>query len=110
MAVPLDRNIRLVTKRDACLAQIHAAIEHLLKGEYECAITLAAAAEGQIEFEGPNVLWDRLKAKVPKEEEKKWTAVFNEHRDWLKHSTPQLPDEIEISEFEAVIFTVRAIT
>jgi hypothetical protein len=108
--VPLDRNTRSVTKRDACLAQIHGAIEHLWKGEYECAITLAGAAEGQIDTGGPDTFWERLKAKVPKEEEKEWTATFNAHRDWLKHNTLQFPDSIEIGEFEAVVFTVRAIT
>ena len=34
------------TKQLAALRQITAAIEHLHKREYECAITLAAAAEG----------------------------------------------------------------
>ena len=39
--VPIDTHIRLASMR-----QIHCAIEHLHRGDYECAITLAGAAEG----------------------------------------------------------------
>jgi hypothetical protein len=36
---------RPITKQHAALKQINAAISHLCAGEYECAITLAGAAE-----------------------------------------------------------------
>jgi hypothetical protein len=40
------REAKLITKKQASLRQLHAAIDHLHDGDYECAITLAGAAEG----------------------------------------------------------------
>ena len=39
--VPIDTHVRLASMR-----QIHCAIEHLHRGDFESAITLACAAEG----------------------------------------------------------------
>lgn len=39
---------RTITKKEAARRQITATIEHYEKGEYECAVTLAGAAEGQL--------------------------------------------------------------
>ena len=36
------------TIRVASMRQIHAAIDHLPRGDFECAITLAAAGEGML--------------------------------------------------------------
>src|SRR5688572_12962131 len=109
-AVYENRPTRLVSKKDACRAQIHAAIEHLWEGEYECAITLAGAAEGQIDDGGPDTMWERLKAKVPEDQKKEMMRQFNAYRDWLKHVTGELPEEIEIGEFETVVMLVRVTT
>jgi hypothetical protein len=42
-----DRVIK-TTKRLAAERQIHAAITHFQRGDFECAITLCSAAEGQM--------------------------------------------------------------
>ncbi len=99
-----------LSKQEAALRQIHAAIEHLWKEDFDSSITLAGAAEEQINFNGPDTLRERILAKVPLEERKELGDTLNEHRNWLKHTTADLPQEIEIGEFEAVIMLVRAIT
>jgi tRNA threonylcarbamoyladenosine modification (KEOPS) complex Cgi121 subunit len=45
--VAIDTQIRLASMR-----QIHGAIEHLERGDIECAITLAAAVEGMLPERG----------------------------------------------------------
>jgi hypothetical protein len=98
-----------VTKQQAALSQIHGAIAHLHAQEYECAITLAGAAEDLLIHAEPDHLWKVLMQRRPADHnEKEWAAMFNETRNWLKHPTEDLSDERQIDEFETVIMLIRA--
>jgi hypothetical protein len=88
----------------AALRQIHAAIKLFHEDEYEAAITLALAAESQMPHVDVPYLYERLKARVSPDE----VDMFNDVRNWLKHLRP--PDEIEITNFDAAIALVRAMT
>ena len=102
-----------MTKKEAALRQITAAIKHLDDEEYECAITLAGTAEGQLATaDGSKHLFEELKGRVPPEfkNEKDWTSWLNSTRDWLKHETPQWEDEWEINKLAAAIMILRAIS
>jgi hypothetical protein len=101
-----------MSKKEAVIRQVHGAIEHIYKGEFECAITLAGAAEGQSSHQNKATLFAELKVRVPPEfkDEKQWIARLNAVRDWLKHPTPQYGDEWTISEYDAVIMTIRALS
>lgn len=61
--VPIDTHIRLASMR-----QIHCAIEHLERGDFECAITLAAAAEGMLPEPEKPYLRHKVKAMAKSEE------------------------------------------
>jgi len=102
-----------MNKKDAALRQITAAIEHFEAQQYECAITLAGAAEGQIKTdEGSEHLFAKLKVMAPEEfeNEREWASWLNTTRDWLKHETPHLGDDWEINAFGAAVMIARAIT
>jgi hypothetical protein len=95
----------------ASMRQINAAIEHLQRLDFECAITLAAAAEGILpETHMPHFFTKvkALEASLPDDEGA--NAVIN----WLKHGTltkggPRI-DKAEIKELEAIAVIWRAIT
>jgi hypothetical protein len=98
-----------MTKMEAALEQIDAAIADFHAGRYACAITLAGAAEGQIIHPEPDHVWAKLKEKVPAGVDKKqWLQTLNETRDWLKHATERLGDERHIEEFDCVFMLIRA--
>jgi hypothetical protein len=102
-----------MTKKEAALRQITAAIRHFDSSEYECAITLAGAAEGQLAAEdGSCHLFGELKIRVPPEfrDESEWVSWLNATRDWLKHKTPEWGDEWNIHQYDAVIMILRSIT
>jgi hypothetical protein len=88
------------TKKISALRQILGAIEHHEKKDYECAITLAAAGEGQCKEKSTTHLFRLIRAKFSADET---NAVIN----WLKHSSG--PDGCEITEQEVVITLIRAI-
>jgi hypothetical protein len=96
---------RKSTKKEAAYRQINAAIQHLYHEEYECAATLAGAAEGQLPDISTNYLFKKLSEVVPPEYKDKaeWIAWLNATRDWLKHPTPQLGDAWDLTEFAVVI-------
>jgi hypothetical protein len=101
-----------VTKQEAARRQITAAIEHFEKSEYECAITLAGAAEGQLTTKDDDgYLFKELKGRKPPEfkNEIEWRDWLNAARDWLKHPTPQWGDDWDIDEFSAGLMIARAI-
>jgi hypothetical protein len=56
---------RPITKQHAALKQINAAISQLRAGEYECAITLAGAAEDPLGDTAPDHLWKVLMRRRP---------------------------------------------
>lgn len=88
------------TKQLSSLRQTKAAIAHLHKNELECAITLAAAAEGQLPETTVEHLFRLLRRMAPQDD-------FNLVINWLKHSTGS--EKATISEFEAVLTIARAI-
>lgn len=90
--------------------QIHAAIKHYRMGEFECAITLSSAAEGQIpEPKRQTHLFAILREAVLKRSilvgEK---DNFNFAANWLKHNWGN--DEVEISEVLVIFWLNRAIS
>lgn len=88
------------TKQLSSMRQIQAAIVHLHKNEFECAITLAGAAEGQLPESAKEYMFRLLKRMMPGED-------HNAFINWLKHSTG--PDKATISELEVVVAIARAI-
>src|SRR6266404_5200340 len=96
------------TKQLAALRQIGAALEHLSKREFECAITLAAAAEGLLPPTDEPHLFSDMKEFIPPDEFK--YLDFNMVVNWLKHYKPEDPDPFSILESEAVSLILRAIT
>jgi hypothetical protein len=56
------------SKHLSALRQVRAAIAHFHKGEFECAMTLAAAGEGQLPEKGMNFLLRILKLRAPAED------------------------------------------
>ncbi len=102
-----------MTKKEAATRQITAAIKHFEHKEYECAVTLAGAAEGQLSTkDGSKHLFEELKIRMPPElkDEKDWSSWLNATRDWLKHRTPHWGDEWEVTERAAALMIARAIT
>jgi hypothetical protein len=87
-------------KQISSMRQILAAIEHFHKQELECAITLAAAGEGQCP-ESMKDYFFRLMRKAPPGED------HNLISNWLKH--PSGPESATITELEGVVMIIRAI-
>lgn len=92
------------SKQLAALEQIHAAIWHCKNEAFECAITLAAAAEGLLPTTPERHLFQLLKNSPVA----RGVFDYNEMITWLKH--PGGPDEHIIPEFEVAIVIVRAIS
>jgi hypothetical protein len=100
-------------RRSAATNQLIAASEMFFAGRYDCAITLAGAAEGMMEGRGP--LFTRMKSEVPEElqdvvgrTEAERVTYLNRLRDWLKHH--KMPDQIVIERHDAEMMISRAIT
>jgi hypothetical protein len=92
----------------AASRQIHGAIEHLMKGQYECAITLALAAEGQLPHTNSEMhLLNALQNEAP---DLAANNAFNLQRNWLKHYNEYAPAEIELSELMAFASVMRAVS
>ena len=89
-------------KQLAALSQIHAAIWLYNIREFECAVTLAGAAEGILPPTSDPHMFSVLKnGPLPRAK-----FDYNFLLNWLKHPTP--PDDISIPLFEAAIIIVRA--
>jgi hypothetical protein len=92
-----------ISKRDAAIQQIHAAIEHCQKGQLAPAITLAAAAEGSLPATDKAHLIKRINDQgLFKQLD--MNAIIN----WLKHDTDQ--QSAELLELEAGATIMRAIS
>jgi histidyl-tRNA synthetase len=89
------------SKQRSALRQIHGAIAHFHQGEFECAMTLAGAAEGQLPANDKLYLFRILREGATEED-------FNLFTNWLKH--PNGPENATISEFEVVLTISRAIS
>jgi hypothetical protein len=91
-------------KKAAALRQLDAAITHFHGGELECAITLAAAAEGILpRTENPHLFKMMMSSPVLKDIDN--NMLIN----WLKHSSVG-PECIQIHPGVAAIVIVRAIS
>jgi hypothetical protein len=101
------------TIRVASMRQIHAAIDHLHRGDFECAITLAAAGEGMLPaIDNPDSFL-REKALIPMPASSYAEARVNEVIDWLAHGISGDGTRIEliqISELEMIAAIFRAIS
>lgn len=91
------------TKQFAAIRQIQAAIYHFWHDDYECAITLAAAAEGVMPTTDEPHMFATLKASPAFKE-----LDANLFINWMKHPTG--PDAAYISEFEVAMVIMRAIS
>ena len=93
------------TKKLAAQRQIEAAIQHLQVGDFECAATLALAAEGMLPEPTGIHLFKAIKQQLP---DKTQITILNDLRNWLKH--PPGADTREVSEFEIAIALVRGVS
>lgn len=91
------------TKKLSAMKQIDAAIAHFRSGDFECAVTLALAAEGQLPETGSMDLYKAIKQHLPGKTE---IDILNDLRNWLKH--PSGDNSREVSEFEIAIALLRA--
>jgi hypothetical protein len=107
----IETNVRFASMR-----QIHAAIDHLHRGDFECAITLAGAAEGML----PNTDEPHFRQKVkalstsPEIKAEGGATGPNDYINWLKHGQierggPRI-ETATISELEMIAVVWRAIT
>jgi hypothetical protein len=87
-------------KKLAARRQIIAAIDHLHKKDYECAITLAGAAEGQATERTATHLFRLILKRFSSDD-------ANAFIRWMKH--PSGPFNAEIEELEVVTTIIRAI-
>jgi hypothetical protein len=108
-SAPIDTTIRVASMR-----QINAAIEHLHRGDFECAITLAAAAEGMLpDTDKPHFL-QKVRALEESLKDAEGENRANAHINWLKHG--KLRDNearIEtatISQLDVIVTIWRAIS
>ena len=92
------------TRKVAPIRQIRTAISCLHNGDYECAITLAHAAEGMVpdkrEGDDRKPLFKLMRERLPDDDP-------NLFSNWLKH--PRGADKATISVFEVVVMIARAI-
>jgi hypothetical protein len=94
-----DRSIN-TSKRLASQRQIEAAIQHYNNDAWECAVTLAHAAENCIAKPGIVSFFERLKETIP--------INHNELPVWLKHGGG--PESRPISELDVIVIVQRAIS
>ena len=102
---------RVVSKKDAARLQILTACTLLFEGNWECAMTLAGAAEGQIPETKNAIVPDiftRIKSVLGKNyaSEREHVSFENSERDWLKHNSDQ--SNKLIYEFKAFMMVARA--
>lgn len=97
-----------MTKHDAAVQQIEAAIEAFHAGRFAVAITLAGAAE-EMAPEQPGGVWTSIRDNEgrPIRDTKKWASKLNETRNWLKHDRPE--PARNLASFEVGIAIIRAI-
>lgn len=109
-----DRNVTEIAdgyevksnQKIAALNQITAAIEHFNKKELECTITLAAAAEDILPATGePHIFRDFNRYFLRRPEKR---IDLNLVVNWLKHGENYA--EVTLTEFEAAMMILRAIT
>jgi hypothetical protein len=106
-----------ITKQQAAEANLDAAIDAFLRGDWVPSIHLAGAAEEVFsrleEARGgkttPDFLWGKTDFKDLVEKKKDYISALNYFRDWIKHHNTEHPNEVEILEPHVVISVMRAI-
>ena len=95
------------TKQQSSRRQTEAAIRMFHEGKFDCAITLAAAAEGMLPDTNDPHLFQALRG-AEEFQELKLNLMIN----WLKHSnSPETRANVAtLNEFEAAFVIARAIT
>jgi hypothetical protein len=98
------------------MRQIHCAIEHLHRGDFECAITLAGAAEGMLPDTDESHFRQKVKALSKSPEIRAYGGATgpNDYINWLKHGRvkkdgPRI-EKATIPAEESVAVIWRAIT
>ena len=96
----MAQHVVQTSKRLSVERQIHAAIEHYRAGDFECAITLCGAADGQMPEPGHSeTLFRRMQRQAklnPLPDREK--DDFNYAANWMKHGWGA--NECEIEEIE----------
>jgi hypothetical protein len=101
-----DANNVETNKKLASLRQIHAAIDHLHKGEYESAITLASAAEGVLPDTDKPHLFQKIKKMAESlPADPSGATKANALTNWAKHGTHEAAS---ISEQDVIEVITRA--
>ncbi|MDX8538195.1 hypothetical protein RFM23_11250 [Mesorhizobium abyssinicae] len=96
-----------MTKQEAAVQQIEAAIAAFHSGQFAVSITLTGAAEDMAPAK-PGGLWERILSNRPPEERKEWVSRLNETFYWLKHERPNGGQTRNLVAFEAGLFILRA--
>jgi hypothetical protein len=102
-----DRPFTL-TRAEAATRQVEAAIEAMMRGRFDVAITLAGAAEDMINREGSLFAFQQAKAKELGIDGKELSDHMNAQRNWLKHNRP--PDSMDFTLYDAGFMVARAVT
>lgn len=102
----------LLTKEQAAVRQIEAAIDAFRIGALDVCITLAGAAEGIFAHRKGSDLHTAYMTDPRGIEfgRKELNSLVNRERDWLKHTNDEQDPEIEIAEMDAAVMLVRAMT
>ncbi|SJM34028.1 hypothetical protein BQ8482_380211 [Mesorhizobium delmotii] len=95
-----------VTKQEAAVQQIEAAITAFHAGQFAVAITLTGAAEDMAPGKAVG-LWENILGRRPAER-KQWIACLNETFYWLKHEKPDAGPTRNLTSVEAGFFILRA--
>jgi hypothetical protein len=107
MIVESPESALSLTKIEGATRQTEAAIEAFARGDFDIAITLAGAAEGMLERDGPHMFsFLRDSPRVRDVEKKIWITALNVERDWLKH--PSGPQTLVLERGHAAIMITRA--
>jgi hypothetical protein len=108
---PPDKSF-VLTKADASLRHIEAAIAAFDEGHFDVAITLAGAAEGMAPGTAEPALFTFLRDQPMIDAEgigrKEWSDVINVERNWLKHTGPDHPPTMTFDRSSAAIMLLRA--
>jgi hypothetical protein len=100
------------TLRIAAMRQIHAAIEHWRRGDFECAITLAGAGEGMIPVPAHFQYDEPVTSHAAMAFHDRWERVDAEG-EWLRGGTKWMresgSESVEIAELDVLAAIDRAI-
>jgi hypothetical protein len=104
----------VLTKAEASLRHIEAAIAAFDREHFDVAITLAGAAEGMAPETAASdlfkVLRDHPRIAAEGVPGSQWIDVLNAERNWLKHSGSHHPPTMMFDRSAAAIMLVRAIS